>query len=504
MGSDTRVEVSTTNNKIDSKEEESSSNNNPPIHLGFIETITDEDQLLRMGHRSANFDHWDGGQVGGCPSFLNPQYVPEALTCQACQEQSMKFLCQIYAPVDEYEDRAFHRSLYVFACPTCQSSSASQKEGDGSCCSSSSSIHVLRCQLPQENPYFPAHPSTENDRTSTSATSTSHDPAWKQHLPETHGVSLCQVCGMRGKYKCPLQQLYFCGKDHQREYKKHVFDKLQHGESPSSALPSVFPIAELIVDAEVLPHDDDDDDDDDAQRDTMFANHNDDDEDSDADLEQEDLNRMTGRKDTVEQDKFTETFMQRIKGQPDQALRYARWNVISAEEEAESHSRGGPSTVVADQVLWIRKDYCPTSIPDCPYCGAPRRFEFQLMPQMLDHFNRHSTADAASFSSSAKYQEYKNALQQADDLIRSAPPESIPPALVENKERATQRMREYLLQQRKSAAMEFGVVAVYTCTKSCGTLEELTREEEEGESGDPTRLAYREEFAWRQPCLDLS
>ena len=89
-------------------------------------------------------------------------------------------------------------------------------------------------------------------------------------------------------------------------------------------------------------------------------------------------------------------------------------------------------------------------------------------------------------------------------MIRNAPPESIPPALVENKERATQRMREYLLQQRKSAALEFGVVAVYTCTKSCGTLEELTREEEEGESGDPTRLAYREEFAWRQPCLDLS
>lgn len=429
------------------------------VHLGFVETIENEEQLLRIAHRSANFDDWDGGQVGGCPSFLDPQHLPDSPQCQECKG-TMKFLCQIYAPVDEYEDRAFHRTLYAFACSKCQDDSTQ-------------TIRVYRCQLPQENPYFPSDPTSLQDCTN-----------WKQHLPETHGVQLCQVCGMRGKYKCPLQRLYFCGKEHQREYKKHVFDKISNGEGPSE-LPSVFPIAELAVDAEVLP----DPTADEANRDTMFEsnNNNSDGDDSDAELEQEDLNRMTGRKETVEQDKFTQTFMQRIKPQPDQALRYSRWNVDSGL---------GNESANDDQILWIRKDYRPTNIPDCPYCGSPRRFEFQLMPQMLDHLNRNATVDQAA---SEPYQQYKNALQQAEDLIREAPPESIPPALVENKERVAGRMRQYLLKQRKST-VEFGVVAVYSCVQSCGMTNGL--QPDSADAGDAP-VAYREEFAWRQPCLDL-
>ena len=119
------------------------------------------------------------------------------------------------------------------------------------------------------------------------------------------------------------------------------------------------------------------------------------------------------------------------------------------------------------------------------------------MPQMLDHLNRHTPVDAKSAET---YQQYKTALQQAEDLIRQAPPESIPPALVENKDRAAARMREYLLKQRKSS-VEFGVVAVYTCVQSCGTLPDTNNGGEKDGIGATT---YREEYAWRQPCLDLS
>ena len=226
-----------------------------PVHLGFIETIENEEQLHRIAHRSANFNEWDGGQVGGCPSFLNPAHVPDAPKCRECKGM-MNFLCQLYAPVDEYEDRAFHRSLYVFGCSKCQSSNDTTQ-----------TIRVFRCQLPQDNPYFPRDPDDEdkNDKYSD----------WKQHLPENHGVHLCQVCGMRGKYKCPLQQLYFCGKDHQREYKKYVFDKIKNGEIPSE-LPSLFPLAELAVDAEITINNDNDMND--ACHDTMFVSNDDDDD----------------------------------------------------------------------------------------------------------------------------------------------------------------------------------------------------------------------------------
>eukprot|EP00977_Amphora_coffeiformis_P018221 scaffold6306_cov135-Amphora_coffeaeformis.AAC.6 len=406
-------------------EEEPVTGVSSPVHLGFIETVENEEQLRRIAHRSANFNDWDGGQVGGCPSFLNPAYVPDAPQCRECQGV-MNFICQLYAPVDEYEDRAFHRSLYVFGCSKCQNNHATQNN-----------IRVFRCQLPQDNPYFPTDPSNEQEDDCIN---------WKQHLPESHGVHLCQVCGMRGKYKCPLQQIYFCGKDHQREYKKHVFDKIKNGEIPTE-LPSVFPLAELAVDAEITTTGDNDTKD--ACRDAMFEN-NDDDNDSDAELEQEDLNRMTGKKETVKQDNFTQTFMQRIKHQPDQALRYARWKVTD-----DINANDG-------QVLWIRQDYRPTNIPDCPYCGAPRRFEFQLMPQMLDHLNaNHAPKKSTLENTTAKetYEQYKTALRQAEDLIREAPPEAIPPVLVENKERAAARMRDYLLQQRNQNKMEWGVVA---------------------------------------------
>jgi pre-rRNA-processing protein TSR4 len=425
------------------------------VHLGFVESIQDEEQLARVGHRSANFDLWDGGQVGGCPSFLNPQHLPmEEIRCQSDDcTTPMSFLCQLYAPVDEMVERAFHRSLYVFGCRHCQA------------------IRVLRCQLPQDNPYYPSDPSTLE----TSISSGHSSPL----SPETYGFHLCQVCGMRGRFKCPLQQLYFCGKEHQREYKKHVFDKIAKGEGPSEFLPSVYPLAELVVDQElddlVEEHGED------GSPSTLFATNDDGDSDSDADLEQEDLNRMTGRTETVKHDEYTQAFMERIRGQADQALRYARWK----------EGGGGP--------LWIRQDHWPLEIPDCPSCGAPRKFEFQLMPQMLDHLNRQAVTSAPKPSETYEY--YKAALQQADDVIRELPPENIPPALVDNKERAAAKMRDFLLEQRK-AALEWGVVAVYTCVDSCGRLEELTTMD--GSSIAGTSSAYREEFAWRQPCLDLS
>ena len=41
------------------------------------------------------------------------------------------------------------------------------------------------------------------------------------------------------------------------------------------------------------------------------------------------------------------------------------------------------ATGTGKQPLWGRLSPVPSSIPPCPRCGADRRFEFQLLPQLL-------------------------------------------------------------------------------------------------------------------------
>ena len=138
------------------------------------------------------------------------------------------------------------------------------------------------------------------------------------------------------------------------------------------------------------------------------------------------------------------------------------------------------------------------------------------------------------------------AMRQADSWIQQLPPEQIPPALVEAKEAAIERMHQQLHLTSSAASasnnqcnnssngkrtgasgtsttpgtsqnntnegstnknnkkseklkmnvmqnLDWGVVAIYSCTACCDT----------NTHGDDEVLgAYREEFAWRQPSLD--
>lgn len=437
------------------------------VQLGFCIPIEDDEQLQEVAHRSADYTVWDGGQVGGKPSWLNPQYIPSAITCLHCSS-SMKFVTQIYAPVDFPDDRAFHRTLYVFACTRCLHRTESNNEN----ITEITGIRVLRAQLPTQNEYLPNLEDNEQ---------VLQQVNWQQHQPDAWNVNLCALCGAKGKGKCPLQQLYFCGSEHQKEYKKR-------GDS------AVLPLTQLVVEEEPPVEvdetkknrkqlfsnihdnnsdDDDDDDNDDDDEDVNDAGLESDkgkqEDDDDAELEQEDLNQMTGATtNLVSQDPITMKFYQRIQGRPsvrDQCLRYIRWS-----------NNTDP--------LWIREQYHPSSIPPCRHCGAERKFEFQLMPQML-----HYLIQKRKGATPSQYAQVKEALEQTESWVQQTPPEQIPPALMEARDSAIQRVQDELLQDNAHQELDWGVVAVYTCTQSCN--------KEVDELG-----VYCEEYAWVQPSLD--
>jgi hypothetical protein len=78
--------------------------------------------------------------------------------------------------------------------------------------------------------------------------------------------------------------------------------------------------------------------------------------------------------------------------------------------------------------------------------------------------------DATSQETEAanKYRQVVQAVQQADDLIQQAPPEQIPPSLIEAKEAAVERLRQERfglgLKKNSGAAVDtvdWGVVAIY-------------------------------------------
>jgi pre-rRNA-processing protein TSR4 len=272
------------------------------------------------------------------------------------------------------------------------------------------------------------------------------------------------------------------------------------------------------------------------QKSALFEHSSGDDAD-DEDLEQSDLNAITGAAaETVTTDEVCMQFYDRINSIPNvntQCLRYLRWPTAKVCQETNTP-------------LWIRSDFQPgrdsTSgeerddrsgrIPPCEKCGAPRKFEFQLMPQMIHYLLKKRNADILearkTTDDSSKDDPHDTAaaleaLRTATAIMDETPPEQIPPDLAATKEKAAENMRKKLMGSTGSwdrCEPGWGVVAVYTCTASCGgdvAKEEIEQEQkqqqiENGVENDDSLSAaqllqedfgaYIEEFAWRQPSLD--
>lgn len=518
------------------------------IQLGFCEAIEDVERLQYTGHRQEDWQEWDGGQAGGRPSWLHPA-APEPLTCEHCCK-AMRFLCQIYAPLeasdlDQYEchsdnrnnssplkeppDRAYHRSLYVFGCPSCYTEKYT------------GAIRVIRTQLPEKNPYYADSlgNKSENDRHE-------EDDDYQKAQQPRH---LCSVCGFAATKRCPVQRRYFCSREHQKEYKRFVFDDMDKIEELSEngtschedksyqeqmqrelqetvRLPSVYTMTQLVVEEEPELADSN-------LEETTFDDDGSDD--SDEDLSQEDLNKMVAegvrsRKKAVSvsaalsQDPFTSQFYDRIKSRPNvlgQCLRYCRW----PSSEPKSQTSATPPTAAVP--LWLHKHhqapatyvpYCSDSensssnkngdgIPACKYCHAPRKFEFQLMPQMLHYLlqSKNSKEKIPSYGKeNSELSKVKAAISKTNWILDESglPAAHIPPGLVDARQDAVEHIKQNVLTDRHDGdVIDWGVVAIYTCVNSCGGF---ATNQQSNKCGEDLKLGqhYHEEFAWRQPSLD--
>ena len=159
-----------------------------------------------------------------------------------------------------------------------------------------------------------------------------------------------------------------------------------------------------------------------------------------------DLERSIQDKDQVQLSKFH--LRLKRSGDPAHAIRYrfddgaGAW-VLTPSEAAWTQMVAAKAALGA--CVTLGPEVSKRTVPDCPRCGSPRRFEFQVLPQIINHLG-------------------------VDSELHSA--------------------------------LDFGSVAVFTCAASCAPPEE-----EPGGAGAPagadgTSAAYAEEIVLVHPPMN--
>ncbi|KAJ8919320.1 hypothetical protein NQ315_003904 [Exocentrus adspersus] len=276
-------------------------------------------------------------KVGGKPAWLDLDNLPtpERLQCKNCQ-QTMVFLCQIYAPYEGVNESTqdcynFHRTLFVFICR------------NPKCCqrNSSDNIKVFRSSLPRANKFY------------------GYDPPQDKPDPEfslNKLISLCNLCGCMAEKQCSkCKNVYYCSREHQiLDWKEG--HKRECCELPRDRLSKLlFSQWEIITEPEEEIEDKVISEEEELQKFNQLKQEGK--IGTMCNVPESDLNDHA----SADQDKSFTKFKKRISYDPNQVIRY---------------QKGGSP-------LWIASEPLPEGIPDCNFCCGPRRFEFQIMPQLL-------------------------------------------------------------------------------------------------------------------------
>nr|ACO10767.1 Programmed cell death protein 2 [Caligus rogercresseyi] len=313
--------------------------------------LEEPESLLDLGFLESDVPSWTlasrffHSKVGGLPPWLAREDIPNDLECGVCEDR-LVFLLQVYAPIEE-DPSAFHRSLYVFMCrkPSCHASP-----------DTSQTFRVLRSQLPRSNPFYPFDPPLLSSN-------------WRQDLSQERHLQLCRLCGAGASNKtCSgCKEAKYCSKEHQTADWKSGSHKAEC-QSPSKSVPliSLYAPTYLLPEYELLMESGDEDSLSEEEEDSE------DEEDvnveaeivkaealSNKNLSAEEISKALGFE--MKEDKVFDKFQRCVKNAPDQVVRYSR----------------------GFEPLWISSEGRPNSIPDCELCGSSRKFEFQIMPQLL-------------------------------------------------------------------------------------------------------------------------
>jgi pre-rRNA-processing protein TSR4 len=269
-------------------------------------------------------------KIGGKPAWLDLQNLPspEWLQCENCHNP-LVFLCQVYAPFEE-DAANFHRTVFVFICR------------ESKCCvrNSSCNVKAFRSSLPRRNEFY------------------SFDPPEERRLAEfcpSRWTKLCSLCGCRGEKLCSkCKKVSYCSREHQVVDWKEGHKGECEGDASQRVSSKLFAQFEVVIEAEEVKEKRVDESEEldkyrqlerDGKTGTM------------RDLSDGDIEKYA----VSDSDKVFTQFKERIGDNGEQILRY---------------ERGGAP-------LWIAREPTPESVPECEYCGAPRQFEFQIMPQIL-------------------------------------------------------------------------------------------------------------------------
>lgn len=322
-----------------------------PVILGFVEKPENSWSLLRQLFPS---------KAGGVPAWLDPVSLPmgKSCVCDMCGEP-LQFVLQVYCPIKEKES-TFHRTLYVFMCPsmTCllRDQHEQWKRGPQK---PSRSVKVFRCQLPRSNTFY----SSESPKYDGSDT------------PSTIGDPLCAWCGTwKGNKVCSsCKSARYCSEKHQvMHWRANHKVKCQQSivsfkssdgsgvaDPPSNeilevASKTLWPEYEITIEdeSEFITSDTDENSDSLISRQQM----------------DETVNSLMDSFEGDDDKRSWATFEEHLAKAPEQVLRYCR------DEKAKP--------------LWPTSSGRPSraDIPKCSSCGGIMNFEVQILPQLLYYF----------------------------------------------------------------------------------------------------------------------
>ncbi|XP_048794130.1 programmed cell death protein 2 isoform X2 [Lagopus muta] len=325
------------------------------VELGFAEAVG-PGAAWRL--RSAHFP----SKVGGRPAWLGETGLPasDALRCGRCL-QPRAFLLQLYAPLPDRPD-AFHRTLFVFAC---RGAACYRLSGPGG------PLCAFRSQLPRRNATYSEEPPSEEP------------PPLPEPVPRRlrSGAALCRVCGCLGPRVCGrCRRAAYCGPEHQAlDWRRGHRRSCGRGGDAEYEILIEPEEPEFPADSTVDPDDEKGAGDAskklEKQEESRVTSTT-----SDV-LDEETLEAMA--KHETKEDKIFQTFKDRITVEPEQIIRYCR---------------GGEGPI------WVSGENIPEEkdIPNC-LCGAKRVFEFQVMPQLLNHLKVDSLGESIDWGTLVVY-----------------------------------------------------------------------------------------------------